>query len=275
MLIAATGALCAEHGAPILYRGPFETMLPRMAQDGFRGVELHLLDSAEIDRPALWRLLGENGLRLTSIGTGSAYGARGYNLVDRDEAVRRRTIRHLEEHMVTLEPSHGIVIVGLIAGRARDCGAPPYVQAERLAQSLRELDALAGKHGVRVGLEMMNAYECDFLHTIDEGAAFLRYVGGLTHTCLHIDTVSMNIGETDIGAAIRRGAGLIGHVHVADNDRWYPGHGHYDFRETLAALRDIGYNGALALEEKMLPDSGTAGRRSLRYLGAMMEAVGI
>ena len=65
MLIAATGALCAEHGAPILYRGPFETMLPRMAQDGFRGVELHLLDSAEIDRPALWRLLGENGLRLT------------------------------------------------------------------------------------------------------------------------------------------------------------------------------------------------------------------
>lgn len=74
MLIAATGALEAGPDSPILYRGSFETMLPQIRQDGFEAVELHLLDSRQLDLEVLWRLLEENHLRLTSVGTGSAYG---------------------------------------------------------------------------------------------------------------------------------------------------------------------------------------------------------
>lgn len=175
--------------------------------------------------------------------------------------------------MRTLCPSHGVVIVGLLAGRLCDCGASLKVQRERLADSLRRLDDLAGQHGVTVGLEMMNRYECDFLYTIEEGMAFLDEVGDLRHTALHIDSVSMNVSERDIGAAIRAGRGRICHVHLADNDRWYPGHGHYDFRETLRALKDIGYDGALALEEKRYPDTATAARHSLNYLRALLESL--
>lgn len=273
MQIAATGALQAGWDGSILYRGAYREMLPLIREDGFDAVELHILDSREIDREALWRLLDETALRLTSIGTGSVYGARGYNLVDRDPDVRRAAIRHLEEHMKTLAPSHGIVIVGLIAGRSRDCGAPLDVQKARLADSLRALDDLAGKYGVQIGLEMMNRYECDFLHTIAEGMEYLDAIGDLQHTALHIDTVSMNISEQDIGAAIRAGRGRICHVHAADNDRWYAGHGHYDFRETLQALRDIGYDGAIALEQKMHPDTRTAARLSLQYLQAMLSVL--
>lgn len=250
MLIAATGALSATPESPILYRGPYEEILPQMAQDGFRGVELHILDSRETDREALWSLLDKNKLHLTSIGTGSAYGARGYNLVDRDPSVRRATISHLTEHMKTLAPFHGVLIIGLIAGRNSDCGAPLSVQKQRLSDALRELDEQAEQYGVELGLEIMNFYECDFLHNIQEGLDYLDQIEGLHHTRLHIDTTSMNIGETDIGAAIRSAKGRICHVHLADNDRWYPGHGHYDFRQTLQALADIGYQGALALEEK-------------------------
>lgn len=273
MLIAATGKLTVAEGDSILYRGPYPVILPQMAEDGFRGVELHILDSREIDREALWKQLAQARLTLTSIGTGSAYGARGYNLVDRDPAVRRETVRHLEAHMVTLAPSRGVLIVGLIAGRNRDCGVPLADQKGRLAEALQELDMLAGREGVTVGLEMMNRYECDFLYTIAEGMAYLDDIGGLAHTMLHIDTVSMNISEGDIGAAIRAGRGRIGHVHLCDNDRCYPGHGHYNFAETLQALNDIGYTGALALEEKPLPDTRTAARRSLAYLRAALGAL--
>lgn len=273
MLIAATGALQAGWDGSILYRGEYRDILPMIREDGFEAVELHILDSRDIDREALWRLLDETGLKLTSIGTGSVYGARGYNLVDRDPEVRKATILHLEEHMKTLAPSHGIVIVGLLTGRNRDCCASLEIQKSRLADSLRQLDDLAGKHGVQIGLEMMNRYECDFLHTISEGIEYLDSIGDLSHTALHIDTVSMNISERDIGAAIRMGRGRINHVHVADNDRWYPGHGHYDFRETLQALKDIGYDGALALEEKMHPDTRTAAGLSLRYLQAVLSVL--
>lgn len=273
MRIAATGTLQAGWDGSILYRGAYADILPMIREDGFEAVELHILDSREIDREALWRLLEENALTLTSIGTGSVYGARGYNLVDRDPAVRKATILHLEEHMKTLAPSRGIVIVGLLAGRSRDCGGTLDVQKARLADSLRELDALAGKHGVQIGLEMMNRYECEFLHTIGEGIEYLDSIGNLQHTALHVDTVSMNISESDIGAAIRSAKGRICHVHAADNDRWYAGHGHYDFRETLQALKDIGYDGTLALEQKMHPDTRTAARLSLQYLNAMLSVL--
>lgn len=62
----------------------------------------------------------------------------------------------------------------------------------------------------------------------------------------------------------------IGHVHVADNDRWYPGHAHYNFAETFSALHDIGYKGALALETRPLPDSSYAGKRSLEFLNTFL-----
>ena len=55
-------------------------------------------------------------------------------------------------------------------------------------------------------------------------------------------------------------------VHVADNDRWYPGHAHYDFLETIQALKEIGYDGALALETNCEPDTRTCARKSLEYL---------
>ena len=81
----------------------------------------------------------------------------------------------------------------------------------------------------------------------------------------------MNIEERNIGNAIRSAKGYVSHVHVADNDRWYPGHGHYDFRETLQALNDIGYEGALALETNCLPDERESAGKSVRYLSEMLE----
>ena len=50
------------------------------------------------------------------------------------------------------------------------------------------------------------------------------------------------------GAAIRKAGKLINHIHIADNDRYYQGHGHINFREIIRALKDIEYDGTLALE---------------------------
>lgn len=273
MLITASGTKESNLEGIALYKGPYKEILPQMREDGFKGVELHILDSREIDREELWKLLADNDLKLTSIGTGTVCGARGYNLIDPDPQVRKATILHLEEHMKTLAPSHGVVIIGLIAQGATKCPSPLDVQKMRLADSLRELDELAAKHGVKVGLEMMNYLECQFLHTIGEGIEYLDSIGHLEHTALHIDMASMNISEADIGAAIRAGKGRICHVHATDNDRYYAGHGHYNFRETLRALKDIGYDGALALEHKPYPDPRTAAKLSLQYLQTTLNVI--
>lgn len=268
MKIATTGT--ADHnGTFLVFHGPYRDILPRMASCGYRYAELHIDDSAGLDRAELGRLLRENGLSLTSIGTGSVYGRLGYNLVDREPAVRRKAIRHLEQHMLTAQPHGALVIVGCIAGRLSDCSGICEYRAN-LEESLGKLDALAGEHGVTLGFELMNRYESCFLTRIEDGVHYLR-VHDFKHILLHIDTVHMNIEEADIGAAVRSGAGYIGHVHVADNDRWYPGHGHYPFRDTLQALKDIGYKGALALETNGLPSERVSAERSLEYLEDLLE----
>ena len=271
MMIAAPGALKAGYDSPVLYRGAYKEIIPKLSADGYKAVELHILDSDEIDRQELWRLLEQNDVRLTSIGTGSVYEAKGINLGDRDRLVRQQAIRHLESHMVTAEPSHALIIVGLIAGRYRDAGLAEGFQ-KNLTESLYDLDGLAKKHDVRIGFEIMNSYESDFLTTIDAGIQYLQEQT-FERICLHLDSLHMNIEETDIGAAIRRAGKLVGHVHIADNDGWYPGHGHINFREILQALYEIGYDGTLALETYNRPDTQTSARRGLNFLSFLLEEI--
>ena len=271
MIIAATGSLQAGPNAPIVYRGSYEEILPQMREDGYRGAELHIRDSREIDREKLWDGLKKNRLTLTSIGTGAAYGAWHWNIGDRDPEVRKNALACLREHMITAAPYHGLIIIGSMQGRFGDAESPEAFAAN-VEESLYSLDRMAEEYDVQVGYEIMNHYESDFLFNIRDGVRFMKE-HGFKRIGLHIDTVHMNIDESDLGHAIRQAGSLVRHVHIADNDRYYPGHGHMNFREILQGLKDIGYDGALALETFYLPESRICARRSLAYLNFIMEEV--
>ena len=124
MLITTTGTLSQDDNF-LVYHGPYAEIIPQMAEDGYQGVEMHIFDSAEIDRQELWSLLKKYNIRLTSIGTGSVYGRLHYSLGAADPAVRKAAIRHLEQHMVTAAPDQALVILGLVAGRFSDCHDRP------------------------------------------------------------------------------------------------------------------------------------------------------
>ena len=268
MIIATTGT--ADRSSDFLvFHGPYREIVPRMSDCGYRAAELHIADSAGLDRQELWTVLKQYGIQLTSIGTGYVYADRHYNLVDRNPAVRQAAIRHLEQHMVTAEPDRALVILGLVVGREEDCsGREEFFQ--NLEESLYRLDRLAESHDVRLGLELTNRYERRCLTRIEEGVEFLK-AHAWKRILLHLDTVHMNIEEADIGKAILGAKGYVGHVHIADNDRWYPGHAHYPFAETLEALKAIGYGGALALETNCLPSEEESARKSLSYLKKALE----
>lgn len=271
MIIATTGTLAADSDF-LVYHGPYKEIIPRMAAAGYKAVEMHIFDSAEIDRRELWDTLKAHDMVLTSIGTGSVYERMHYCLGAADPAVRKAAIRHLEQHMITAEPDHALVILGLVAGRFSDCQGDGELFKKNLTESLYQLDELAVRHDVRLGFEIMNRFESDYLTTISEGVEYLK-ANSFKRIKLHLDTVHMNIEEADIREAILGAKGYVGHVHVADNDRWYPGHGHYDFRETLEALHEIGYNGALALETNCRPSEDESAEKSLAYLSEILRTL--
>lgn len=258
--------------APVVFRGEDEWCFKQIREIGYDGVELHIHDSAHLDRGQLQQQLSRHQLLLTSIGTGTAYGKDKIFLASTDREIRSQAIERLKGHMITAaDYPHAVVIIGLIKGKVEDCGTPEQYERILLA-SLQECAEFAERNGVYLGLEVMNHYESDYLNQIGQGLELLDRVGS-SHVQLHIDTYHMNIEERNIAAAIRQAKGRICHVHVADSDRWYVGHGHYDFAETVNVLTEIGYPYALCVESLGHPDMRTSGRESYRNMIKLIRGI--
>ena len=268
MKIAVTAMLDAPPHAPIVLRGPYDGVVPKAARLGYDAIELHIHDSADLDRRKLTGLLKENGIALSSIGTGSAYSVDGLSLSSGNSDIRQRAIQRIRDHIVTAGDHGAVVIIGLMKGVVRECGSRTDF-LRNLNGSLDTLLKSAEEHRVALVIEILNRYESDILNTIDEGVDYLERFDS-DYLKLHIDTFHMNIEEADIPQSIRRARGRIGHCHIADSDRWYAGHGHYDFPQTVAALTEIGYTGALAVESLIHPNSEESARLSYQTLRSSM-----
>ena len=125
--------------------------------------------------------------------------------------------------------------------------SPVEIENELLLNALTELAPTAEKYGCPILLEPLNRYETHFLNRLDQAAPFCRKVKSRWVRVM-ADFFHMNIEETDIPAALTKHAKYIGHVHLADSTRGFPGTGHTDFRSGFLALKKAGYSGYMSLE---------------------------
>lgn len=98
-----------------------------------------------------------------------------------------------------------------------------------------------------VFLEPLNRFEATFLRTVGHATRIAREVNHPRVLAL-ADLFHMNIEEVDLGDPIRESAALLGHVHIADNNRLEPGAGGMEMRPAFRALQDIGYDGFISVE---------------------------
>lgn len=76
--------------------------------------------------------------------------------------------------------------------------------------------------------------------------------------------------EDDLGGSIRAADGHLAHVHLADSSRLQPGTAHTDFAGAFRALRDIGFEGYMAMECGIRGDEQVALPETVRYLRSLM-----
>jgi 5-keto-L-gluconate epimerase len=245
-------------------RRRFADTIKQAGQIGFDAVELHIPDPGEVDAGAIRQVCHAASVSVSSIGTGLAFVRDGLTLTSNDEAVRSKALIRLQAFIELAGELGCVLIVGLVRGQVRDVGDQVTFK-QALVAALTTCLPLAERHGVTLVLEAVNRYESDTLNTIAECVAF---IGGFRsdHLKVHIDTFHMNIEEDRIGASIEAAGPYIGHVHVADSNRHYPGRGHYDFRETIMALKKVGYTGALSVECLSLPSPDEAARGAHAFL---------
>lgn len=218
MLPSITAIEAASWETPLVLRGPFMETIPQAHRLGYPGIELHIKDADALDHAALASCLRDNGVQLTSIGTGPSYSQDRVFLTHPDESVRTEALRRMRGHIRLGAELGAVVIIGLMKGQKKDCG-PETPYDSYLDAGLTQCLAWAEDQGVTLAFEVIDRFESDWLNTVEEGMALLdRYRS--PRLTLHLDTFHMNIEEADLSQAILRAKGRIGHVHVADSDRW-------------------------------------------------------
>lgn len=218
----------------------FRSRLGVIADHGYAGAELQLMNPAGIDLDRLENWLREYDLEIPSFLTGEAY-AEGLCLSSPDAAVRRKTIERLVGYLPVVRRFGAVLVVGLLQGRRSD--EPDADTANRrIADGLAAVAAAAAEVGVDVVIEPVNHLQAGFNNSVGEVLALIDRIGSPAIRPM-VDTVHMNIEEDSLVTPIQACGKALRHVHLCESHGGQLGTGRIDFPAVWRALAGIGYEG--------------------------------
>jgi len=271
-------ALCNEVLQPL----PFAQQCAFAAALGYDGLEVApftlAADPTELtDAQAreLARIATDHGLEITGLHWLLVAPA-GLSIVCADEALRRRTAEVMCR-MVELCAAMGgrYLVHGSPKQRSVPAGESRAAALDRARACFAEAARAAEQHGVTYCIEPLAQAETDLINTVAEAAALVDEIGSPGLRTM-IDCSAAGQAESQsVPELITHWVptGRIAHVQVNDPNRRGPGQGAMAFAPILAALRDVGYDGVLAVEPfDYVPDGPGCAARAIGYLRGLVEA---
>lgn len=238
-LLLWTGHVTQEH-IPVL---------KALKDTGFDGVEVPVFDiSDEAHYRWLGRVLDDIGLQRTVV---AIIPDDAHSPISPDAADRARGVDHLRRVIDCSSALGGTVLagpwfqaLGVFTGER-----PSETELERCAEVHRQIIPIAHTAGITSALEPLNRFEAHLLNTCEQSIAYAQRMAEPGFGILY-DTFHANIEERDPIAALHalHASGALTHVHISENDRGTPGRGHVKIRETIAALKALGYDEWLTIE---------------------------
>lgn len=267
MKLAITASPAVGPLAPIVLRGDAPSYFALAAELGYDGVEIHIRQPGDIDRVEVRKLMARYNLAVPTIGTGMAAGMDGLTFADPDAAIRQRAVARVAEHIALAAELGAMVTIGLVWGRMTNDPAQRPARFDAALDCLEKCCSIAEARGVTLLLEAINRYESDYPTTLGQA---MQIIAGLhaPNLLLLADTYHMNIEETDLHEPLRQVAAHLGHVHLCDNNRQAPGHGHMDLAAVVKTLAAAGYGGFLSFEVQALPTPRQAAEDAIRTVRA-------
>jgi sugar phosphate isomerase/epimerase len=191
----------------------------------------------------------------------------GLHLTHPDPAVRGRTARYLVDLvdfaadvggrvLVFGSPKQRDLLPGVTFEQARDWALAAFRDAVRRAEDRR----------VTICFEPLAPTETSFINTAEEA---LQFVGQLASPAFKIilDVKAMCAESRPIPDIIRASWPHFAHFHANDRNLKGPGFGDVDFRPIAAALKEVGYTGAVSVEVFNFDEGPEViATRSLEYL---------
>jgi len=253
----------------------------RSAECGLDGIELSFGRTARV-----YDLHSEIEAAMAASGlpVGSICGTYEGPIVHPDPAERENRLADLIRTLELADEigARGVIVVPIFSSSFMPDISPPMpdlspfadedkLVTQLLLAMLEQVTEHAAGGSAAVFLEPLNRYEATYLNTVGK-AADLCLAADHPRIQLMADLFHMNIEEADIPASLRAVAPHLGHVHLADSQRWLPGHGHTDFVGAFRAMREIDFDGWLALECMPTPGDPLENMRAcVEYLRGCWE----
>ena len=118
---------------------------------------------------------------------------------------------------------------------------------EQFISLCKQLAPFAEKYNVVISLEPLNTRECNFINSVAEGGEIVEAVNHKSFRLL-ADIYHM-LMENEGPSNITKYGHLLYHTHIAEKEgRTSPGVNNDDFRPYFKALKDVKYDGRMAIE---------------------------
>jgi len=225
---------------------PVEESFKRLKKYKYDGIEL-TADANSVDQDRIKKMLEKYNMVCTSF-CGIFPPER--NLCSNDPVIAENAVQYIRDNVdyaARVGAPYMIVVPSPIGATVLPEGLSYGEAWKNAVRNIRAAANYAAEAGVKLAIEAVNRYETFLVNTIDKAVALAREIN---HPAVGImaDLFHMSIEEGNLGAAIRKAAPYLMHVHIADNTREAAGFGCTDFKEVLYVLRDIGYEGPLTME---------------------------
>ena len=268
--IGVTCAMGAPTGSPFpINTEDFVSTVDWLADHNFDSMEVHIRAPELVDAPRLYDRCCKRGIEISTIGTGMAYGMEGLCITSASTTIRSAAVQRLKAQLDLGTIFHCPVIIGSMRGTIGETETFRSVDA-RMQESMKELAEHAEKVNGELVIEALNRFETNYLCTAEDVLSLIDRVGS-SRVKVHLDSFHMNLEEKNWRDPILKCGKQLGHFHVADNSRKYPGWGLVNFHAIISALLEIKYNRSLTMECYPYPDGQTAALKGLQFLNAVME----
>ncbi|WP_058485102.1 sugar phosphate isomerase/epimerase family protein [Defluviitalea phaphyphila] len=253
------------------YQGPLEKSFYDLASFGYDGVELMTLNPSELNWDFVRKEAEKNKLDIVLVCTGEIFGQLGLSYTNPKEEVRKEAIRRTKEIIDFASALNANINIGRIRGQY--CSELSKEQTEKYAvDAFKEISEYSGKKNVEIALETVTIMQTNFINTLEEAVNIIEAVDN-PYFKLMMDVFHLNLEEKDICEAIKQYSKYNIHVHLADNNRRYPGHCGLDFEKIITTFKECGYNRNFCTEIFQIPNQEAAAKGAINHLRPIFDKV--
>lgn len=253
------------------YQGSLEKSFYDLASFGYDGVELMTLNPKELDWDFVKKEAEKNNLVIALVCTGEIFGQLGLSYANPKEEVRKEAINRTKEIIDFASALDANINIGRIRGQY--CSDISKEQTERYAiDAFKELSEYGSKKNVKVALETVTIMQTNFINTLQKAKEIIEAVDN-PYFKLMMDVFHLNLEEKNIYEAIRKYSKYNMHVHLADNNRRYPGHCGLDFDKIITTFKECGYDGNYCTEIFQIPNQEEAAKGAINHLRPIFNKV--